>query len=304
MPAARPPRPARVVVELDGDRHVLGVGDLIGRLPNAALVVDDPRVSEAHAIVSLRRAALHLLALRRLVAVDGRPRAEVRLRAGQRIELATAVAMTVLEVDTPAEVLGVIVPGRGPRPLPASGSFAVDPPRLIGRFVDEAAAHVWASGATWRVRVAGHRPRTIVAGDVVSLGSARFEIVALPLAEVAPAVTEGGAGAVDPLRLVARYDTVELHRPRREPVILGGLGARIISELVACAGPLSWQVLARDLWPDDPHDPDLRHRWDVALNRVRTRLTEAGIRRDLLHCDRSGQVSLVLHDGDDVEDRT
>ena len=66
MPAAHTPRPARVVVELDGDRHVLGVGDLIGRLPSAALVVDDPRVSEAHAIVSLRRAALHLLALRRL----------------------------------------------------------------------------------------------------------------------------------------------------------------------------------------------------------------------------------------------
>lgn len=302
--ASRGPQLPRVVVEVDGERHVLAVGDLVGRLPNAALVIDDPRVSEAHALVSLRRGALHLLSLRRLLAVDGRPRAEVRLRPGLAIELAAGAVLTVLEVDTPAEVLALELPGIGPRPLPAAASVLVSPPRVVPRLVADAPAQVWASGASWRARIGSERARSIEAGDVLTVAGVRFPVVTVSLTAVEAFVTEGGGGPTDPLRLVARYDSVELHRPRREPVVLGGHGARLISELVSCAGPLGWQVLARELWPDDPHDPDLRHRLDVTLNRLRTRLSEAGVRRDLVQCDRHGQVILVLHDGDDVEDRT
>lgn len=57
----------------DGQIHVLGHGDLIGRLWSAALCLSDPRVSEAHAMVSLREGQLRLLALRGLFAIDGKP---------------------------------------------------------------------------------------------------------------------------------------------------------------------------------------------------------------------------------------
>ena len=48
----------------DGSIHELGHGDLIGRLWTAALHLDDGRISEAHAMISLRGSELHLLALR------------------------------------------------------------------------------------------------------------------------------------------------------------------------------------------------------------------------------------------------
>ena len=44
----------------DGQRHRVPHGGVIGRLSGAALVLRDPRVSEAHAMVSLRGGALHL----------------------------------------------------------------------------------------------------------------------------------------------------------------------------------------------------------------------------------------------------
>ena len=47
-------RPAVHLRLPDGRTAVLGHGDLIGRLESAALPLADPRISEAHAMVSLR----------------------------------------------------------------------------------------------------------------------------------------------------------------------------------------------------------------------------------------------------------
>ena len=58
----------------DGRDVEVGPGDLIGRTPSAAAVIDDPRIAEAHAFVSLRHGELHLLSLRRMVVVAGKPR--------------------------------------------------------------------------------------------------------------------------------------------------------------------------------------------------------------------------------------
>lgn len=280
-------------------------GDLIGRGPHAALYVDDPRVSEAHAIVSLRAGALHLLSLRRMFAIDGQPVAQARLVPGLVIELAERLLVEVTAVESPTSILTVTAPGRLPRPLPPVASLVAGrPPALVPRFVPDAAVHLWAAGDDWRVREGDAEPRALAIGDVFTVGSARFTIGAMPAREAGPIVTEPGRGGFDPLRIVATYDRVELHRRQQEVVVVGGIGARLISELVACAGPLSWELLARQLWTDADQHPDLRHRWDVALNRLRTRLREAGVRADLLHSDRSGQVGLVLHAGDEVDDRT
>ena len=53
----------------DGQRRDLGSGDIIGRMPTAALVLDDARVSEAHALITLRAGELRLLPLRGRCAV-------------------------------------------------------------------------------------------------------------------------------------------------------------------------------------------------------------------------------------------
>ena len=61
------PAPSHATVYLltpDGEEHALIPGDLIGRMHTAALHLDDGRVSEAHAMVSLRDGSLRLLSLR------------------------------------------------------------------------------------------------------------------------------------------------------------------------------------------------------------------------------------------------
>jgi hypothetical protein len=297
--------PRAVVTAPDGHEHVLHGGDLIGRAPSAAMFVDDPRVSEAHAIVSLRRGALQLLALRRLFAVGGRTLGEVKLAPGLTIDLADGVAMAVRAVDAPVDVLAIVAPGRLPRPLPPVASIVGGPPpRVVPRFEPDAPLHVWGAGGEWRVREGGGATRPLAPGDELVVGGARFAITAIPVVDAGPLATEPGRGGFDPVRVVAYYDRVELHRRQHEVLTIGGIGAQIISELVACAGPLAWDVLARQLWPDHGGDVDLRHRWDVALHRLRARLRDAGVRADLLHSDRSGQIGLVLLPGDDVDDRT
>ncbi len=288
----------------DGQAVRLGVGDMIGRLPTAALVVDDPRVSEAHALVSLRGGGLHLLSLRRMIAVGGKPASDVRLHAGLTVELASGVAVTVVEVNTPDTVLAIELPGHAPRPLPPVASLLDDPLRVVPRFVPDALLHLWEAGQVWRARRGDAPARALHPGDRFALGGVEVAITTVPLARLQPAQTETAGGAIDPLRVVARYDVVELHRHQRQPLVLGGLGAQIISELVACAAPLHWSVLARDLWPAHRDDPELRHRWDVALNRLRTKLRDAGVRGDLLHADHGGRLTLMLYDGDTVEDRS
>ena len=56
-------------------------GSILGRLSSASVRIDDPRVSEAHALVSLRGSELKLLTLRGSIRVDGRRDADVHLDA-------------------------------------------------------------------------------------------------------------------------------------------------------------------------------------------------------------------------------
>jgi pSer/pThr/pTyr-binding forkhead associated (FHA) protein len=65
--------PASALVRLpDGSVETLYVGDIVGRTWSAAVRIDDPDVSEAHALVSLRGERLWLLALRRRFTVSGK----------------------------------------------------------------------------------------------------------------------------------------------------------------------------------------------------------------------------------------
>ncbi len=56
----------------DGTVHDVPHGGIVGRLGIASLPLHDPRISEAHALVSLRGGVLRLLALRGRFAVGNR----------------------------------------------------------------------------------------------------------------------------------------------------------------------------------------------------------------------------------------
>jgi hypothetical protein len=287
----------------DGREVDVGAGDLIGRTPSAAAVIDDPRVSEAHAFVSLRHGELHLLSLRRLLVVAGKPLNDAVLRRGMVVTLADELRLTVLDVITPSELLGIHAPGQPVRLLSQVASIVGTPPRVVGKVEIDAHAQLWSIGVAWRLRVRDREAIEVRPGDAFEIGGVRFTLVQVPIGQAGPSATAAGGAVVESIRIVAFYDTVQLHRRNREVLTIGGTGARILSELIACQGPTGWEILARAVWPDSPDVAALRHRWDVALGRLRGRLREEGV-RELLRADGAGQLALELYDGDEVDDRT
>lgn len=91
----------------DGALWALGPGDLIGRMATAALPIDDGRISEAHALVSLPAGELKLLGLRGRFAVDGLPCKEVVLSPGLWVELAPGLGLEVIDVELPDHMLAL-----------------------------------------------------------------------------------------------------------------------------------------------------------------------------------------------------
>jgi hypothetical protein len=281
----------------DGQLCELVHGDIVGRLQVAALHVDDGRVSEAHAMVSLRGGALRLVSLRGAFALDGRPLDELELQVGQHINLAPGVEIVVVDVQLPDQVLGVEGPETARRALPAVASFLPGGVVVAGWHHD-ALAQAWCTGGDWSLRV-GSETRSLVVGD--TLGELCF--IALPSARLeAERTRQGGVDAA--LTVIAHYDSVHVHREGRRVLTLAGVLARIVSELVLLRGPVAWLTLAREVWPD-ADDPNVaRARLDANLQRIRRKLRAASIRTDLVHNDGAGHIQLLLYPADRTEDRT
>lgn len=285
----------------DGVLHRLAHGDFVGRLWSAALRFDDGRVSEAHALVSLRGDRLHLLALRGLFRVAGRRSSEVALEPGVEVELAPGLTLTVDEVHLPETVLGLEGDGLPRQVLAGVCSLQLRPePELTPGFHRKAPARLWSTDAGWTLDLGGEDPRPLPAGETFELEGRSFRAVEIRLADAAePATRHAG-----PMRIVASFDTVELHSPGRAPLVLSGVQARLVSELVALDGPARWDLLAGLLWPDEAEPSVVRRRLDVTLSRLRRRLREAGMRTDLVHADGAGSIVLLLDPEDRVEDRS
>ena len=167
----------------DRRRVTLRPGDMIGRMDRAALVLNDPRVSEAHALVSLRRGELFLLSLRRMLGVRGKPMSEVRLERGTEIDLAADLTLRVVDVAAPVNVFALRNDTLGVRLLGEITSLIAGPPaRLVGRFVADAHTHVWSAGPDrWQTRGADGAVRALVVGEVLQVGDAQFTVVTTPL---------------------------------------------------------------------------------------------------------------------------
>ncbi|MES2642358.1 MAG: FHA domain-containing protein [Myxococcota bacterium] len=288
----------------DGSASELGHGDLIGRLWSAALPISDARVSEAHAMVSLRGQELLLLPLRGRFAVDGQRQSSLVLAAGQRITFADGLDLVVEEVSLPAAVFAV--EGDGLPRVVVSGvcSLLTRPrPELVPRLLPDAPAHLWGDGEGWCLTMNGET-RPLQVGDTWELDGRRFRAVGLSLDTARGTVTRLDGSVARPLRVVAQFDTVHIHSEGGGALALSGLAARLISEVVAFDGPVAWEVLAGELWPDEDDTHLLRHKLDVTLSRLRSRLRDGRVRPDLVRSDGFGKVELFLLDGDVVEDRT
>lgn len=288
----------------DGTLAELEHGDVIGRLWSAALLLDHPSISEAHALLSLREGAFWLLSLRRRLAVDGVALSEVRLEPGLRVELAPDLALVVEELALPDSVPTLETERLPPTVLPSVCSVRALPrPHVVGRFDPDAPCVIWTTGDGWRMRLHG-KDQPLHVGHSFQLDGETFRIGSTTLDAAGPGVTRVQGGVHAPLLLVASFDTVHLHREGEPTLTLTGVQARILSELVALGGPAHWRIVSDSIWPADTMEHSLRKRWDVALTRLRTRLREARVRTDLVRADGRGNFELVLRPEDRVEDRT
>lgn len=287
-----------------GELRELENGDIIGRLWTAGLQLDDPRVSEAHALISLRGGDLTLLSLRRLVAVSGKPVSEVALTPGLRVALAEGLELEVEAVSLPEVVLWLDGPGLAPRALPGVCSLRVEPRvELVGGHVAGAAAWLWSTGLDWRLRVGAEADRPLRPDQPFEVRGRTFRARLRPLADTDGATRQEG-GVRQPLRLVARYDSFHVHRAGQPVHVVSGTPGRILSELATLGGLVDWQVIASQIWPDEGDEWLLRRKWDVNLSRVRQKLRDGHVRADLMRSDGLGHLELVLYPGDEVVDET
>ncbi len=293
---------ASVRVRVGDHVETLMVGDLVGRAWTAALRIDDPRVSEAHALLSLRGESLWLLALRRRMLVGNRSVEAVELVPGLEVRFTPDHSVVVESVQLPETVLGLEGPGLPRQVLPGTCALQFDPhPRLAPGSLAGAAAWFWRTDESWRFRLGTGAARTLSPGDTFAVDGFTYRAVRIPIATAGQSHTRAGDG---PIRLVATWDTVHIHRADGEVVVLAGQMARLVAELVSVRQPLPWEDLARPHWPDAEDRDALRRRWDRLLARIRERLRAGGIRPDLVSSTRIGLVELVLHQGDVVEDRS
>lgn len=287
----------------DGRRDVLFPGDLVGRAAGAALPIDDPHVSEAHAIVSLRGEELVLLALRRRLYVDGKAVDGVVLRPGLAIRLSPDTEIVVDEVLLPEAVLGLEGDGLPAQVLPGSASLVLGPhARLVAGPTPDALATFWSTAEGWRVRVGSGAAQAFGAGTPVEIDGRRFVGVDIPLARASRLQTRADP-LTGPLRIISFFDTVHIHRGDGPPVVLSGQLARLLAELVSVGAPVAWTEVAALLWPEIEDRDLLRRRWDVLLVRLRERLRVGGIRNDLVRSSGVGLVELLLLPGDQIDDR-
>lgn len=289
----------------DGTTAALGHGDLIGRLESAALHLGDPRISEAHAMVSLRGPGLKLLALRGRLHVAGQQLSDIDLVPGLRIDFADGITLTVMDLIAPDSVPTLGLGDHDTRYVTGVCSL-IDggPPTLRSGFSPGALAWFWPEDDHLLMRRPGLPDAALVPGEDLVLGGARVHVRQATVRNRSYETTlrPNPATPPGPLEIVARFTSAHICRKGERVVVIAGIPGRILSELAAASVPMAWSDLAREIWPDERGERGLRARWDVNLNRLRKKLLAAGIPADLVRSDGVGNVELCLGPEDSVRD--
>jgi hypothetical protein len=283
-----------------GETVTMGHGSIVGRLWSADLHLNDARVSEAHAMVSLRGRDVHLLALRGRFQVRGKTQSDVVLTPGMQVSFAPGLVLEVAKIQVPEQVLACEAPGVPRQVLRGVTSlFGTERPAIVHGWKKGADDYLWPTGDSW---MRGRGDGVVVSfGDEWEVGLVRFRAVGERISGAE--ATEVDPRYHQPLRVIARYDTVQLVREGHPTVLISGHMARVLSDLVVAQAPISWQDLAVSIWGDLDKNV-LRRRWDMQLVRFRQKLRAQGIREDLLSADGSGLLELLIGPGDTVVDET
>ena len=273
-------------------------GEWIGRSDLAALCVDDPRVSEAHAMVSLRGEGLMLLALRGRFRVHGKVCAELRLEEGLRVELADGLAIYCHEIILPEQLTGLNIPGLPLLTLTSTTTLFTQSaqPRVMSGYHAGGDAIFWAVGSQWRMRTPHISSRVLVLGERLHVGELEIEVVPISLGDAARPHTRGTLRS--PLDVISLGDAVRIHRHGEAPAVISGIPGKLCAALVDHGSAMSWRELTQAVWPDDASlESALRRRLDAGISRLRERLQHLGVDDKIVRLDGAGFVTLSLESG-------
>lgn len=275
--------------------YTLVPGELIGRSDQAAICLDDPRISEAHAMVSLRGQGLKLLPLRGRFRVDGETVHEVLLSAGLCVELAPDLFMLCVEVILPNSVLSVVFSNL-PRIVPSGTTtlYLTPRPRIKHGYDPSGAAILWAVGGRWRIHLAERGETLELESDLtMELGGERLELRQVPLLDTVYPSTR--STLEDPPKLERCGNGVKawLDGPEERCVLITGIPGKICAALLDAGNSASVQEIIEVVWEGDLSTPSaLRKRFDMGLSRLRERFTELGFEAAMIQLDGTGTLTL------------
>lgn len=294
---ARPDLPSVVVDLGNDDLRTLFPGDLIGRLHGCALQLDDPRVSEAHAMVGVRGNSLWMLGLRGSIGIGVRDqdwRHDVKLIEGSRLRLAEELELTVVSVTLPDYVLvleGYAEPVVLDRPEWSLLDHAATPSHER-----QAQAWLWSQELDWLIQVPGTSPIRVEEHDTIDVAGLRLRFVRQPvtIADVPP--TDTVEWRLPRLNIEIQRDITRIHVAGRPTTELTRNAHEIMSHAARLAGErgtVHWTEIAAAIWPVNGTEKN----WFTAHKRLKERLQKHCLPDNLVRC-RNGQVSIVLRPED------
>jgi hypothetical protein len=270
-------------------------GEFIGRSDLATVCVDDPRVSEAHAMVSLRGHSLKLLALRGRFMVDGKVSSEVSLGQGVEIELARGLKLQCLGVSLPSALPGVEIDGMPPFLLTGTMTFYLETPiRVTNGFDPRGDMIFWAVGNRWRASIGREPAREVAIGDRIEHNGVTLQITSHPIQNASQTATKMSLRL--PMTLYNLRSAVRIEREGEPPLLVSGIPGKIFAALLGNEQTMDWRSIAACVWPGDVSlQSALRRRFDAGLARLREKLdslTTDG--EELVRLDGAGMLTLAL----------
>ena len=265
-------------------------GGILGRLSTAALRLADPRVSEAHAMVSLRGQELRLLSLRGWLWVEGSHVSEVVLTKGLVVGLCPDLLLTVTEVSLPSTLLALRCPDGSVHPLHAhlgeAASLVGGPPwALVAGHRLEARARLTVADG-WFVSVDAGPPVELLPGGRIGLPGLELGVEEVPFVGggADPTATQGSPRWTCAVEL----SLTRFWKEERPVLTLRGRPHQLLAELAAF-GPgevVDWRFVSTMIWTDVSDEQGLLNNFHKTLKVLRQKLLESGLPTTLVQSQR------------------
>lgn len=290
-----------VVLRLpDGRQVYVPPGSVIGRLVTSAVPINDPRISEAHVLVTHRGDSMWMISLQPqpIKVLGERSHRSVKLETGQRLSLAEGYVMEVMAVVTPDHLPQAQYRKAGESVWHLLGNldghehYSVMPGPLWAAGPQAGALFRLACGVdSWVLFSPEGDTIPIEDLDIWSAGEWEFRFLWRPVEQAGIAKTMAKGHLVLDYSIESDENVVRIipleGSLQQEPLTFVGQHRLLLLALLREPTPRRWQVLGAEVWDDwGKLDRTARERrWNPAIHRLRKRLAEHALDPDLIYRD-------------------